>query len=327
MTATRALPPDATASAVEAAIRWMVRLQSGDATPHDHQACQRWQQEQPENAQAWAAIDAFSQQLKALPRALVHTTLARPPRPRRRMVLKSVMLLGGAGGLGLASTQGGWHALAADYRTGVGERRRVALPDGSVLHLNTATALDVHADAHERCVNVRAGEVLVECAPDGRMPSPLPLRVQTAESQVRASSGRFIVRQFAGRTSVHALTGGLDVHPRAPAGSGLTHLRVEPGQQWLFDAQGAGLASPADESAAAWTDGVIVARSMRLSTLTAELARYHRGWLRCDQAVAEWRVSGVFPVDDIGRVVAALQRTLPVRARAVTPWWVTLGPR
>jgi ferric-dicitrate binding protein FerR (iron transport regulator) len=25
--------------------------------------------------------------------------------------------------------------------------------------------------------------------------------------------------------------------------------------------------------------------------------------------------------------VAALERTLPVRARSYTPWWVTLGPR
>ena len=72
---------------------------------------------------------------------------------------------------------------------------------------------------------------------------------------------------------------------------------------------------------------MLVARDMLLSTLATELARYCRGWIRCDQAVATLRISGVFPVDNFDRVVAALQRTLPIRARAITPWWVTLVPR
>lgn len=327
MTAAR-LAPTEPPTAAETAIRWMVRLQSGHATPLDHQACLRWQRERPENAQAWAAIDAFSQQLKALPSSLVHGTLAVPTRPRRRAVFKSVLLLGGTAGLGLAvSTDGGWQALAADHRTGVGERRRVALADGSVLQLNTATALDVRLDARERCVTVRSGEALVDCAPDREASPARPFLVRTAEGEVRARGGRFIVRRFAGRTSVQALTGGLDVRPHAPKDQGSAHVHLAPGQQWLFDSHGTGTVGAADADAAAWTGGVVVARAMRLAALAAELARYRRGWLRCEQAVAELRISGVFPVDDIGRVLAALQRTLPVRAHAVTPWWVTLGPR
>lgn len=86
-------------------------------------------------------------------------------------------------------------------------------------------------------------------------------------------------------------------------------------------------AQPVDASAAAWVDGLLVAQNMQLGALAAELARYRHGWLRCAEAVADLRISGVFPVDDLGRVIAALERTLPVRARSYTPLWVTLGPR
>lgn len=325
MTGARQAAADAPGDAVETAIGWMVRLHSGSATPQERQACERWQQERAENAQAWAAVNHFSQQLKSLPRALAHGTLAMAPPPRRRAVLKSALVLGGIGTLGLAaSPEGGWPALAADHRTGVGQRERVTLADGSTLDLNTATALDVRLDARERCVSLHRGEVLVACAADR---AARPFLVQTAEGTVHATQARFVVRQLAGRTSVQALAGGLEVRPHAPTRDGRATTRLDAGQRWDFDAQGTGPVVAADAGAGAWTDGVLVARDMRLSTLTAELARYRRGWIRCEPAIALLRISGVFPVDDLDRVVAALQRTLPVRARALTPWWVTLGPR
>lgn len=315
-------------AAVEAAIGWMVRLHSGTATPQEHQACQHWQHERPENAQAWAAIAGFSQQMKALPSALAHSTLVAPHRPQRRTALKSVLLLGGAVGLGLAaSPEGGWLAIASDHRTGVGERRRLALADGSTLHLNTATALEVRLDARQCSVALHAGEVLVECSPDHGTSVPRPFLVHTADGVVRTRDGRLLVRKLAGQTCVQALTASLDVHPLAPGNKRLATRRLEPGQQWVFDAHGDGPVGSVDVGADAWTDGLLVARDMRLAALVAELARYRRGWLRCEHAIAELRISGVFPVDDLQRVVAALQRTLPIRAREVTPWWVTLGPR
>ncbi|ANH67255.1 FecR domain-containing protein [Mitsuaria sp. 7] len=333
------LHPPVADAAVEAAVAWMVKLQSGRATPQDYQACERWQHERPEHAQAWALMSAFSLRLKALPPALARSTLAATrepePAPRRRSMLKGLALLAGTAGIGLASSpDGGWQCLAASHRTGVGERRRVALADGSVLHLNTATALDARVDAQERCVDLFAGEVLVECARsngNGKgngnrtdAAASRPFVVRTAQGRIQTEEGRFIVRQLAARTMVQALEGWVDVSP----GSGeLPRRRLAPGEQWDFDARGAGAIEAADGGAGAWVDGLLVARDMPLAALAAELARYRHGWLRCDPAVARLRISGVFPVDDLNRVVAAIQRTLPVRARARTSWWVTLEAR
>lgn len=330
MTHLTARPPE---EALRAAIEWMVRLQSGQASPQDHAACERWQHERPEHAQAWATLDAVSQRLKALPTALARRTLAAPqdtlPRPpRRRALLKGVLVLGGGGAVALGvADDGAWQHLTADHHTRVGERRQVALADGSVLHLNTATALDTRLDAQGRCVTLHHGEVMVTCPPDPTFRPARPFVVRTTAGEVHAHAGRFVVQHQARQTKVQALEGGLEVHPRSSPGGAPSRVPLREGERLVFAAGRPGAPVPADEGAAAWIDGLLVARDIPLATLAAELARYRRGWLQCAQAVAGMRISGVFPVDDLDRVVAALQRTLPVRARAITPWWVTLGPR
>lgn len=335
-TAAGPLPP----AVVEAAIAWMVRLQSGGATPQEHQACERWQQEQPAHAQAWQALNGFSRRLKTLPPVLAHGTLAatRAPQPRRRALLKGaalkgLVLVGGTSALALGGRpEGGWATLAATHRTGVGERQRAVLADGSVLQLDTDTALSTRFEAQRRCVMLWSGAVLVDCGPDrgpdagpdSNSPSPRPFVVRTAQGEIHTPGGRFVVQQRSGHTLVQVLQGWLQVQPKAAASP---TRRLGPGQQWQFDAEGQGPLGAADGGAGAWADGLLVARDLPLAELVAALARYRHGWLRCDPAVATLRISGVFPLDDPERVLAAIQRTLPVRTQALTRWWVTLVPR
>ena len=65
---------------------------------------------------------------------------------------------------------------------------------------------------------------------------------------------------------------------------------------------------------------------MRLADFVQELSRYRPGWLRCDPAVADLRVSGVFQIDDTDRALAAVAHALPVRVERRTRYWVTLIP-
>ena len=63
---------------------------------------------------------------------------------------------------------------------------------------------------------------------------------------------------------------------------------------------------------------------MPLADLVAELARYRRGVLRCDPAVAHLRASGLYSLRDTDRALDSLARALPVRVRRLSPWWVTV---
>jgi len=66
---------------------------------------------------------------------------------------------------------------------------------------------------------------------------------------------------------------------------------------------------------------------MRLADFLVQLSRHRPGVVRCDPAVAELVVSGVYPLDDTDRVLAALAQALPVRADYATRYWVTVRAR
>ena len=74
----------------------------------------------------------------------------------------------------------------------------------------------------------------------------------------------------------------------------------------------------------AWTEGMIIANGMRLHDFLAELARYRRGRLSCDPAIANLRVSGTYPLADTDLVLTTLPSTLPVEIHFLTRYWVTI---
>ena len=64
-----------------------------------------------------------------------------------------------------------------------------------------------------------------------------------------------------------------------------------------------------------------------LADFLREVARYRTGVLRCDPAVADLIVSGVYPIKDTDAILQSLARALPVQVHSVTPYWVTVSAR
>jgi ferric-dicitrate binding protein FerR (iron transport regulator) len=88
----------------------------------------------------------------------------------------------------------------ATLQTGPGERRRVALAEGTVVYANQKTRLRLDGD---RRLVLDAGEIFVE---EPASTAPTPLVVQTPQSEVTAFSTRFAVRAAAA-TSLIVLQG------------------------------------------------------------------------------------------------------------------------
>lgn len=312
---------------VMAAIDWMVKLQSGTATDAEREACQRWRHQDAQHELAWQRLQALGERVATLPSALAHGSIgagAVRSRHNRRFSLK---VLGLAVGAGLLTMAGGellpWRPLLAQYATGTGERRRVVLADGTVVELNTATAIDSAYDEQSRQLQLHQGEVLITTAQESAR-AYRPFLVQTRLGQARALGTRFQLHDSHAGLLLAVFEGAVEFQ----AVDGASPIRVDAGQQGLFDRHGLqGALSAAREETVAWTDGFIVANRMRLDQLVAELDRYMPGKLRCDDAIAGLTISGVFPIDQPARILAALVRTLPVRVDAFTAYWVTLRPR
>jgi len=297
------------------AVEWYVRLHDSTADDATRVGWQAWLGADSRHAEAWARIELLQQQLGQAPAGAVSTL--ETARRDRRSALKTLALLLGVGVVGWQGYQlSPW---SADYVTRIGERRRVALADGTRLELNTDTRVDILFDAGRRLINLQQGEILVETAKDTR-----PLSVQTAEGRILALGTRFSVRRIDSLTRVEVEAHAVEVHPRLALGPA---LRVEAGQVLDFSADTMGAPRAAQGSVSAWTQGMLVAVDWRLDDLLAELSRYRSGYLGCAPEVAGMRLSGAFNLNDNEAALASLEDALPVHVRRVTQYWVRIEHR
>ncbi|RWU21835.1 iron dicitrate transport regulator FecR [Pseudomonas alkylphenolica] len=305
---------------------WLVQLQSGMATAEDHRAVQHWRARSAQHAMAWERAEALLGDLRAVPGAVASDTfqrLSRNARIGRRQALHrlGVFLLAGPA-VWLACRELPWQQWSADQRTAIGEQKRLTLPDGTQLLINTGSALNIAFTAQERRIKLLEGEVLISTAQDPS-PSYRPFIVQTRHGTARALGTRFSVRVDAEQSRVAVSEGGVQMQPL----NGDRSLVLKAGEQSAFGTTAIQAIEPLDTAALTWEQGMIVAKSMRLDDLIAELGRYRPGVMRCHDEVAKLVVSGAFPLRDTDASLRLLQDTLPINVSSLTRYWVAIEPR
>lgn len=311
------VPPEVAQRAVE----WLVELQSAEADDGLRADWQRWRAAHPDHETAWRHVEQMDGRWRKLASPLASATaqaaLGAPGSGERRHALKTLALLffaGGSAWLGERHTP--WRAWLADARTGVGQRRSLALADGSRVILNTSSAVSFDFSAGARRISLAAGEIHVTTGA-----AAPPFLVDTPHGVLRALGTRFCVRLLDAGCRVAVYEGAVEIRTAQAS------RRLPAGQRVAFSSTGMAPPQPADEADSAWTDGMLVASGMRLQDFAAELQRYRRGVLRCAAEVADLRISGSYPLDDTERVLAAVCSALPVTVDYTTRYWATLRPR
>lgn len=294
---------------------WLIELRAEGDDPELQARWQRWHDAAPEHRQAWAHIEAFGASLRQVPPVLARATLA-PQAPRRR-ALKTLGLVLAAGGTAwFAGGDGQLPILLAGHRTGPGERRALTLADGSELHLNGDSALDIHLDGNLRRLVLHAGEIHVATARDA---ARRPFFVDTPQGRAQALGTRFTVRVDAAGSRVAVYSGAVAIHPRRAGG--IAPLVLAAGQQAHFSDNTAGAPSAAGETDAAWLRGMLVGDETPLPAFIAELGRLTGRSVSCEPSLVGLKVTGTYPLADPDAVLALLTRALPVRVERQRHWW------
>jgi len=300
--------------AVRAAAQWLALLESGGATDQDRANLQRWRDSCRSHEHAWQKAQALRQRFADLPPALAMSSLDRPD-PARRVVLKralgAVALVPAAW---LISRQLPLDVWRADLHTATGERKQVPLADGSVLQLNTASAVDVDLPSHR--VKLVEGEMSL------KVPGASPLMIQTRFGQVTVSQGEACVRQGSRGCRVSVFSGAVQLQPLQGAA-----LTLRAGQQVDLQAAGAAAIQAFDVLQPGWREGVLMASNQPLGEFLRELDSYRPGVLRWAPELEALRVTGSFRLDDTDRILALLAASLPLEVQMRTRYWVTLTPR
>ncbi|ROM40019.1 iron dicitrate transport regulator FecR [Pseudomonas poae] len=304
---------------VEQASEWLMLQWGGDLHGEQHQAFARWQAADPEHRRAWQRLQQLQQTLGGVPAESARAVLRDTPDTQRRAALKLLGLLLVAGGSGyLVQRSEPWQVAFAAHRTTTGEIRRVTLSDGTRVDLNSDSAFDMHFNGSERRIRLIRGEILLTSGHD-----PLrPLIVETPAGDVQALGTRFAVRELPDGSRVDLFEGRVRVSPVQGAA-----VQMSAGESLWFNARESSALPAVNANASSWTEHRLVAERQPLGEFVAQLSRYRPGVLRCDPAVADLLLTGVFPLRNTNAILAALERTLPVQVQTVTRFWVTIKAR
>lgn len=285
------------------AIDWIVRLESGDPGGQDRVAFEDWRNRSPAHAaaadEAAALLRGVGQGAAAQDYRMIGDALRMAPNDRRARIGRRAFLGGGlaaavAGSMIGSGFFGPASRMLADYGTGVGERRRVRLADGSTAWLNTASALSVDFSGRDRRLTLHAGEALFDVAHDRTR----PFIVQAGEGEARALGTVYSVRRRDGVSDVAVSTGAVEVR------NGSDAARVQAGQRLSFGQGIIGAIHAADPAAmTAWVRGKMIFNRRSVAEVMAEMERYHHGRIVVlGDRLRDLRISGVFPLDDPDRL-------------------------
>ena len=301
---------------------WLSRLAVGEIKQVELQAFKRWQGTSTAHATAfedakhqWQTMrPAVGELLRTDPKiAAHHERLMRgEPVMGRRAFLGAAVSAAAVAGvavmhppLGLWSSPDEW---GADYRTATGEQQAVTLADRVSITLNTNTRIRRQtAGGNATGIDLLAGEAAIDLAGTGA-----PFSVIAGAGRTVAESGRFEVRNLAGRVCVTCIDGALRVgHP-----SGVRQLRSR--QQTVYDAASVGdVANIEPDDVSAWRRGELVFKQTPLAQVVDEINRYRPGRVvLMATSKRDYLVSGRFRIAVLGEAILQLQHTFDLNARS-----------
>lgn len=227
------------------------------------------------------------------------------PKPRRTpKALGAALLLVGLAG-GLAWTDPAYRQ--ETYSSAVGEKRSVALSDGSRLTLDSNTRLNVSWHLLSRRVELQAGQALFDVSPTRIR----PFLVTADATEVRVLGTLFSVSSFKDSVRVTLVRGRVSVQGAA---DGQRHVELAPGQQ--VDARRGHALPPVAvdvEAAIAWKDNRLVFEQTTLAEALEIIQRYHKAPIRLDDpTLASLSISGVFDSADAAGLLTLLPNILPL---------------
>jgi transmembrane sensor len=311
------------------AAAWFARLRADDVSGADLRAWQDWIDADPRHRAAyerlerlWTGLGTHAPHPEIARRldAVAPADRGERTRPRRRWPVAA----GLAATLALALL-GAWQLLVPAaptervYATGVGERRELALEDGTRITLDTDSRLHVAFGPRARTVVLDRGRAFFRVARERR-----PLTVHTAHGGLRVVGTEFELNRRADALDVALIEGevvllplddGRDDRP-APL-LGLVAGQTARLSRDLGTPQIGTLSKPA---APAWLSGRLVFEDATLAEVVAEFNRYsHERIVIDDASLTELRVTGVFRSDAPLAFVGALCEAYPIVADASTP--------
>lgn len=213
--------------------------------------------------------------------------------------------------------------LESDYRTAIGEQKKISLEDGSTIFLNTNSAVSVEYTSLSRQIKLKRGQAHFHPQKDSKRPFKVKADAVTAvalgtEFDVLLKPSQVAVTLFEGSVQVSDSLQKTEAHT------------LKPGDQIVYqEANKNGVLKTVDvHQARAWQRGKLIFQDIPLHKVVDQVSRYRRGKiLITDSKLREMKVSGVFNIDAPKKIISTIEKNLPVDTIELTPYLILLNHR
>jgi transmembrane sensor len=281
------------------AANWAARIDRGPLAPGDEQDFQSWLGTDVRCVGAFARVRALALTTERA-RALGPDFDPAAFRPTPFLSRRTIVQTGGAiaATLAIAAT-GSWAVLRnrGRFSTGKGETKVIALKDGSVVTLNTASEIQVRYSEGLRSVDLIRGEALFDVAKS----KARPFVVAAGDTSVRVVGTSFTVRHL-DMAPVQVLVREGVVEVSGPEG-GAAPVRITANNMAVSDSGGAISAESVPVAQLrrqlAWENGQIAFEGETLAQAVEEFSRYSDTRIVIDDpGLAKEEIAGLFKATD-----------------------------
>jgi transmembrane sensor len=291
------------------AVAWWARARETGLSPEDQRALEAWL-ETPANREAFNRLeraDAVLDQAIEDPAfaAMLADAVAdverRPARVRRR-----VLWSGAAAAAAACMAIAFYMTRPAEYATSAGERREVALSDGSTVTLDQSSRIKVAYSSTRRSLTLLAGRAEFDVAKDKSRPFVVTANAHT----VTAIGTVFDVGLSEAGVAVTLARGVVAV---AELRSPIQRTTLTPGQRLVAGPRGVALQNVDIAKVTAWSMGKAVFDNERLAEAVSEMNAYaaHPIVLRGGTSCA--RLTAVYDLNDTAGFVEGIAREFSLR--------------
>jgi transmembrane sensor len=294
----------------ECAADWILKERMQEWCEQDQRELDSWLAQSTAHLLAYLRLRAAWKQTDRL--AALRGSMEPPKRASSRSLLIRV-----AGALSIAVVVG---AAGANYflrtpqrivSTGLGEHRRIALADGSVVELNTDTSIHFAENGPARIVYLDRGEAYFQIKHNAAN----PFAVIAGQHRVIDIGTAFVVRHEAQETHVALVEGRARFD--TPKDSAFKAIELKPGDEVVATASGiARVQRPVTALVddLGWRRGVLIFYATTLADAARAFNRYNETKLVViDPAVARLKINGTFQATNVQAFGDATQAVLGLK--------------
>lgn len=223
--------------------------------------------------------------------------------------------------------------------TAIGEQKTLTLDDGSIIHLNTNSAIHIHFDEDKRLIDLIKGEAHFTVAHDENRPFTVTAGINSVTAigtafnmqytndeafELVVTEGRVLVQDKQGAMSREQIAA--VIKEKLPLH---TDLLLNAGEKANVDGiidNRTNLDNEAMEQDLAWQQGMIVFRGEPLEDVLQEIERYTAVDFEIEgEALKQKRVAGYFKVGDISGLLFALKNSFNIEHKRVDTMTIMLS--